>query len=926
MQPSESPSSRSLHRAPARRQPATVARLRHTRPIPTIAAMVTAPISAFIGRDDELRRTVAELESGRRLITLVGAAGFGKTRLAQEAVRGMKNRRVVWADLRPDSVRDSDDVVSEICRALAVTLPPGPGPAGERLLSVLPSLGPTLLVCDNAETAHQHLAQWAGAWLSTAQKLQILATSRQRLGVDGELCVAVGPLTLPASDFTSAGGAPNAAVALLYERASTLGATIDLSDPDTRDAMTRLAARLDANPLALELAAPRLAYLQPNDLLARMDHRFAILRPADEGVGRSLWDAIAASWSRATDAEQVALKQLALFRGGLTVDVAEVVLTEALPDDFALDLVDALIRKSLIRAPSASNDRRLTFFESIRTFVEAQHLEDPEGTATARQRRDGWLVTASPVPIQTALGAIQDAIDSENAAGAMDGPAAARLLLRIRQEQRWMGVPLPGQKVLVEAVLALEEIDARDTLALETLLLVICAKLGLGPEARATYDRCVSRAEALGDPALLGAALTQARLLEKLEPAEFLIETVTRGIALLDEAGERVKAMQARAGFGTILLRTGRFAEAESMLMSARQAAVDGLLSDGDRAQALNNLASIYGSVGRWADATPLFEEAHAAAERSGRELLATVITSNLGECALVARELDAARRYFLECVEGSKRVGYPRGIVLGTGHLASLDHFEGNLEDARDGYNQALTILAEQPDPVATAMLSALSALCAAESDDQEGADRLLGDSRAALLKVNDPVLESAVDIVTLAIAVTAGHGPEEAFAASTARVEALVKSNMQKWEEEPNTTNRLHLVKFAESFFLRAMEKDAKADALAQASWWVHPEGRAFEAPNGERVELGRKAKARRVLSLLAAERLREPGKGVDVDEVFEAGWPGENIGEPHRTSRIYVVISELRKLGLGDLLEHDGDGYRLDPRIPLRVDGAP
>ena len=226
-----------------------------------------------------------------------------------------------------------------------------------------------LLVCDNCEHVVDIVADLVEAILAASATVTILATSREGLGVSDEQLWRV-----PSLDVTS--GTESAAVNLFLDRAHSVVSDFSLAQPGEADAVVEICRRLDGIPLAIELAASRMASMTASEVRDRLDQRFRLLVGSRRGLERhhTLRHAVAWSYDLLDDTEKTVLDRCSVFAGGFDLQSACAVagFPDA-PDDFAtLDLLDALVRKSLLIADRSSGRTRFSMLETIRQFAEEQ--------------------------------------------------------------------------------------------------------------------------------------------------------------------------------------------------------------------------------------------------------------------------------------------------------------------------------------------------------------------------------------------------------------------------------------------------------------------------------------------------------------------------------------------------------------------------
>ena len=345
------------------------------RPVRVRIGLRAAP-NELLGRDDDAL-AIRSLLDHSRLVTILGAGGLGKTRLAQEIAAQSSLPAVIVAELA--SVRTDDDVVLALASALGIR----EVVAGQRLADaatrpdlhsrIISELSewPTLLVMDNCEQVIDGAARWSADLLAAAPHLRILATSRSPLATNSE---AVYPLD--ALESAGSSGTPGPAVRLFLERARAVrpGAALPL------DVVSRLCDRLDGLPLAIELAAARVRTMTVEQIETRLENRFALLTGGDRSAPerhRTLQAVIEWSWNLLSPDEQIALRRLSIFPDGFSADAAERVAGIG-PVEHALD---GLIMQSLlsVHEHTVTGELRYRMLETVREFGQAVATEPEEG-------------------------------------------------------------------------------------------------------------------------------------------------------------------------------------------------------------------------------------------------------------------------------------------------------------------------------------------------------------------------------------------------------------------------------------------------------------------------------------------------------------------------------------------------------------------
>jgi predicted ATPase len=341
---------------------------------PPLRALDTSPgnlrpaVTSFIGRESEVAEVVEAIHE-HRLVTLTGVGGVGKTRLATEVAARLADEfpdGVWFFDLA--AVTDPAAVPDAVAAVLGITQQPGKS-VSESVAAALEGRV-RLLVFDNCEHVVDAVADLIEAILAASATVRILATSREGLGVADEQVWPVPSLDL-------SGGIDSAAVNLFVERAHSVAPRFSMATPDEAGAVVEICRRLDGIPLAIELAASRMASMTASEVRDRLDQRFRLLVGSRRGFQRhqTLRHAVAWSYDLLDDAEKSLLARCSVFAGGFDLESACAVAGFDDPGDYAvLDLLAALVRKSLLVADRSSGRTRYSMLETIRQFAEDQLL------------------------------------------------------------------------------------------------------------------------------------------------------------------------------------------------------------------------------------------------------------------------------------------------------------------------------------------------------------------------------------------------------------------------------------------------------------------------------------------------------------------------------------------------------------------------
>ncbi len=330
--------------------------------------------TSFIGRESELGEVRAAVKA-HRLVTLTGVGGVGKTRLALEVAASLADEFIdgVWL-FELAAVSDPAAVPDAVAAVLGITQQPGES-VTESVAAALEGRV-RLLLFDNCEHVRDAVAEVAEAILAGSDTVRILATSRERLEVADEQLWPVPSLDI-------GGDTESAAVNLFVERARSVAPRFSLAESDDATAVVEICRRLDGIPLAIELAASRMASMTPIEVRDRLDDRFRLLVGSRRGLSRhqTLRHAVAWSYDHLDEAEKRLLESCSVFAGGFDPQSACAVAGSADADDYAtLNLLDALVGKSLLIADRLSGRTRFSMLETIREFAEEQLAARGEAT------------------------------------------------------------------------------------------------------------------------------------------------------------------------------------------------------------------------------------------------------------------------------------------------------------------------------------------------------------------------------------------------------------------------------------------------------------------------------------------------------------------------------------------------------------------
>lgn len=776
------------------------------------ASNVPVPAEAAIGRSGQAHALATSLRTGT-LMTLMGVAGCGKTRLAIEvatAARESFGGGTVWVDAAAD--REGTAVAGRVAVAMGV---PASADSIERVGHAFRARGPTLLVLDNVEQV-DGLAPVLASWLEAGQPA-VLATSRLPIGARHEMLEIVEPLAVPmrgARDLEEVSGSP--AVELFVQRAKRANPGFQLTDANAAD-VAKLLDRLDGLPLAIELAASRAGLLSPSALLERLDKRFRLLRDrGSTGRHAALSAALDASWELLGPQQQAALAWCSLFEGSFDADDVEGVwlLEDVFPDaDDPLDILQDLHQSSVIQRNGGS-EARFRLLQSVREHARARlevrgSLADhPDATGPdamealrrrfvdhlgERARRDLqiWERTEASPDLEELAVRFDDyrsiALHERGAerwcSRAVVAVALGRgpleplqgwpgALQALDDQEVWLGIGrVHLQRSDLAAAEAAFDVVAKGSTAAATGLAfrgLVRLQQGDCAAARADFDAAL----AVGGPRARVRALSHLGKLcisaGELDEAE---QAFAEAIALLPEEGSRRLASAVYTNRGMLALRRGQIEIADQSFERALalDQAIGSVLGEG---KVLTNLGIVAYHRGDPQLATERWKAALRCHRAVGNAESESAVLGNLGTLLLERGDTPGARAFCEASIVLKRQLGQPIAEAFGTLHLAHVNLVEGHYDEVIRLATHSLEL------PGDGAALAVRATAC-----------WLRGEAVAALGRVEDALvdLEAAKDLAT-----RSGH-PHVLANTVARRIELLALcGRLDEAEEELQQTQR--------------------------------------------------------------------------------------------------------------------------------------
>jgi len=614
------------------------------------------------------------------VVTIVGAGGIGKTRLALAAAAAARiefSDGRWWVELAP--VTESGQLPTTIAGGLGVQLSSGRSP-NEMLATALASKS-LLLVLDNCEHLADDIAPLIDLLRERAPNVRLLVTSQESLKCRDEHVYRLGPLAVPAcAELEEA--AQFGAVTLFVERAHAVDSRFRLAD-DNVAAVVDICRRLDGIPLAIELAAARVPLLGVEGLYARLNQMFNVLTGGTRMKLRrhqTLRAALEWSYGLLSADEQIAFRRLGVFAGGFTLELAQQVVKDARIDQWlVLDLLGHLIDKSLVIA-DGEPEPRYRLLETTRAFALEQLGKTGESEAILRRHAqemcelmsatDANCWNLSPAERRRAvreLGNLRAAVDWAMAA-ADDRTLAYELLAKCWLV--WLHNGLSGEGV--QRMLQLWPPPSDLTTVVEADFCLALARLNEGA-GREEHWQAARRAEVL-----------------------------YRQLGDADRLGDALLLM------GTIGLSRNHIPEAERALREAEELVTDATALRKQAALAATQ-GECYGYLGEDERSIAAYRRQGELYRRAGAELGEYLALGNVGSAQLQAGKLDAAIESLRKSVDGLRRINAPYGHGFRISMLSIALALRGDAVDvlplAREAFDK-LRALGQTSGPLLAAAL----------------------------------------------------------------------------------------------------------------------------------------------------------------------------------------------------------------------------
>src|SRR5829696_790265 len=672
-----------------------------------------APRTSFVGRDQEMVE-VKRMPAMTRLLTLTGAGGSGKTRLALEVARDLAGvyQDGVWlVELAP--LTDEALVPQMVAEILGVHEQPNRQPA-DTLVDALKAKE-LLLVLDNCEHLVEACASLVDALLAGCPRLKVLATSRESLGVAGETVWVLSSLSVPHTDRLPETGELTRydAVRLFVERARLRLPDFDLTSANGR-VVAEVCSRLDGMPLAIELATARMGSLAVEEVAQRLEDSLGLLSAGPRTVAprqRTIRATLEWSHGLLSESEQVLFRRLSVFAGGWTLEVAEAVGSDdGIEKRNILDLLSGLVDKSLVVAEIAQDGTvRYRMLEPVRQFAREQ-LERSEENYTVRGQHATWYLDLA-----------------ERAETELKGRGQAAWLARLEEE---------NDNLRAAMAWLLETGELEDAVRLAWALVHFWGFRGHQVEGRRWTEEALAKGQTLPPHARAKALHVQAAMSYGLDSPERVRQLCEEAALLFRQEGD---------GFGLALAITG-------MGLTT--------LQQGDAERA-----------------TTLLEQALVLFREAGDKFGMSNVLAHLGTIPLAQGNHALAARYLEEAVALSREMGNYYGGCVAFYNLALAAQSHGEHKRSAELYREGLRFSAEAGDKANIAYTLEGLAELARVRYERERATRLLGAAESLLEDVGGTLYVQAQDrsLYRSTVDSLRSHLDEETFSTAWAAGRAM-------------------------------------------------------------------------------------------------------------------------------------------------------
>ncbi len=864
----------------------------------------------FVGRDEDLERLARSVTEVDRLVTVIGPAGVGKTRLVHEWIkRAALGPKIVFCDL---SSVTADRVSSALAASLGLD---GHHPRGlAQLPHALAQLGPMIIIMDNAEQVCVPVRKLVRECLAHSASLRFVITSREPLGLADEARLMLAPLAQ--------------AHALALFTALAHG-----HKGGDEDIIREVVRRLEGLPLAIELAASHLDVVTPRELLARIASEIVSMaapRSSRSERHSTIFLALESSWRDLGEDDRRVLIACSVFCGGFTLAMAERV--AGLAREAVVHCLASLVRRSLLRRlPDETPDAaRFDFFMIIREFARVQLQRSP-GAQKVRERhcvalvelfeahRDAYFHLRSDAGEKALrrerdnlLGA-EEYLRAQPCRQPKDRLRLARLALACDAVLRQVGPYARQERVLSEALAKSKVLPTREGKDLHLALLLAQARALHSIGQLATAESIARRAVNLAGRSVLAARAHETlayALMDQLDHTAAK-KSYERGLLLARRAKDQVTAAMCQAHLGIIAMNGDALDDAVRVAQGLEQAR--------PLTYALLCRGLFFLHRAAYSQALIDLDTAQNYAEKRNLPGLLVGILFFAGAAHWLCGDSRRAETIFQRAILMQTTAAAQHLHIVTLCAWAALLLQNDRFVEARARIDQALVLAVKHKLPMLEAVAWLHQAALAAQCDQTRNAEQAL--SRAQAIARRSPAgwLVDMLDVARGFLLLAKARADQ----GSIAGVQQIAEHYLTRDDPSP----RLELL-WLRRGLQQALEAHSKTprklrSPTSDMALVVHAtsDWSSVRLPNGQHLDLRRRKVSRAILGALAASHRALAGQALSTETLVARIWPGERLLPGSASNRLYNAIALLRQLGFGQVIVKNADGYLFAPQLDLR-----
>lgn len=904
----------------------------------------TRPVGTFVGRERALLRFADALQKQRRLVTVTGFSGVGKTAFALHVTRLYladyleEGRGGLWLAALGE-VDTTLGFLLGVARALGIQQSGAAAVDGLQALDEytlsglvrenLVGRGNSVLILDGVDRIAATVSPYVDAWLEASAGLCIVLTSSTRLGMSHEFVIELEGLSTPAE----VGAEQSEALHFLIDRVENLDSRVVGTALD-REQLADIVEYLDGVPSSMELVAGQIAFSGVASVHKRLSgDRSTELR--DHVSGRFMASA-EMSWDLLPGAERSALAQCAVFSGSFDLDAAEAVVRVA-PESGRM-LLHRLQQQSLLRkAAPIGDEKRLSMYRTLREFVRAKVATSAE-YAAATERYVAYYVELGEALLRS-LFTQRDALarralerDRDNFLSA--ARSAVDLSMRLRAlvvlEPVWQGGDTSDYEDLITEALSAVPVASVD--AVRARLTRAAVGLRAGKLAESERDAVQS----LQDARNLAVADLEARSeialgMAKQAQGEFqeALEHLRAGLRLHESDQNEAECAQATTLVGQALAQLGDLRGAREYGMRAilLHQAAGNLRGVALANLQLGTLASDEDNAG---EASGYLERAIELHQQLQDRVGTAAAKVALGRVFHRRGDLAEARAHYDEAASAFEQIGARRQLGLAVGYLGLLEREARRTKTARRHLERACSLVRASGDFRSEAYFSIAMAGVLGELSLEAEGEAWLERAGRTVVRRHQPDLESVLEAQRIVLdcaqaerATMEGDSDrcKTFFESARARTLRFLKKDARVQNTDETLANRPVLKLIQSKGLAPSTRSTSSAGVFAPTALVVAPLGAWFRLPHTDQtVSLAHRPVVGRVLLVLARARLSNPGVAMNWDDFARTVWPHEKPLDYVVRNRIRVIITGLRSLGLADCIQTCPTGYRLAERVDV------